>query len=98
LQGLRGETGDGMKCPSCEADGKLSTVTLYGETATDMAIKNFYDERGGLHCHNPNLYTTPWQCSYGHEGVIVIRHGCNFGCIYEREEKVEVRLRPRLVA
>lgn len=56
-----------MKCPTCIAEGKTSTVTRGARRSTLMASVEFWDENGMHHPrHNPNTVTTDYRCSNGH--------------------------------
>src|SRR5271157_5764914 len=57
-----------MKCPICEKEGKLSYVTAGTTTSTLLAYFPVYDELGRAKpCSDPNIYTTQYRCSNGHE-------------------------------
>jgi len=56
-----------MKCPQCQQEGKKSIITIGFSTTTLMSTHAYYDEDGKYHFHNPNITTTEYSCSNGHE-------------------------------
>ena len=67
------------KCPVCQLEGRLSTVTV-GSSHTTLAYSPpFYDEQGRLHYHDPNGHTTYYRCSRGHDFYEVRITPCPWG-------------------
>lgn len=56
-----------MKCPQCESTGMRSQVFPGPRYTTLMSSHSYYDEDGRLHHHDPNVSTTQYKCSNGHE-------------------------------
>jgi hypothetical protein len=55
-----------MKCPTCVAEGKKSTVSVGIGMTTCAYYTPFYDEDGKYHYHDGNITTTELSCSNGH--------------------------------
>ena len=58
-----------MKCPECEKAGEKSCVYPQGSSRTMLMGCEYYDEEGRYHQHDPNVTTTGYRCSNGHEWV-----------------------------
>jgi len=58
-----------LRCPVCQERGYTSTVYIGMTTETAMAIHSYYTEEGWLITNNPNIATTHYQCSRGHEFI-----------------------------
>lgn len=70
------------KCPFCVEEGLKSILYPNGSSETLMGWKSYYDEEGLYHSHNPNITTTNYSCSNGHNYNIEIKYGCyNCGTI-----------------
>ena len=65
-----------MKCEACVRDGKRSTVHELSSITTSLQSNYFFDEDGEHHFHNPNVTTSSWRCSNGHEFVREGRSEC----------------------
>jgi hypothetical protein len=65
-----------MKCPECIRLGLKSTIRMGGTTTTSMGFSDHYDEDGQFHSHDPNSRCTTFQCSHGHQGVILDSRKC----------------------
>jgi hypothetical protein len=61
-----------MMCEKCRAEGKKSKVYIGAQTSTLMAPPPaYYDENGRLVVPpDPNVYTTEYRCSNGHEWTV----------------------------
>lgn len=56
-----------VKCPTCQQEGRTSTVTATNEMTTLIATVREYDENGLLlHRDNPNQSIITYRCSNGH--------------------------------
>ncbi len=55
------------RCPQCVNENKRSSVYPGLQMVTAMAGIAYYDEDGGFHYDDPNIYTTEYKCSNGHE-------------------------------
>ena len=55
------------RCGLCMVDNKKSKIEIGPSHMTQMGIKRFYDEEGWYHVHDPNIETTNYYCSNGHE-------------------------------
>jgi hypothetical protein len=56
-----------MICPECSVEGRKSKVYPGLSTVTLMASAPYYDEDGEYHDHDPNITTTRFACSNGHD-------------------------------
>ena len=65
-----------MKCKECVANGQKSKVYPGYSTTTCAGVQTFYDEDGKFHIHDPNVTTTTYTCSNGHEWVEDKRSKC----------------------
>ena len=65
-----------MKCPECVKLGMKSVLHASGGITTLMCGQYFYDEDGVYHSHDPNLTTTEWHCSQGHQGYKREKKAC----------------------
>lgn len=54
-------------CQQCQTTGVTSTVTRLGSMSTLLGFNTHYDEQGVFHSHDPNVRTTSYRCSNGHE-------------------------------
>ena len=71
-----------MKCPECVKVRGRSVVTEGGGRTTLMSPNNYYDEDGIFHSHDPNITTTTYSCSNGHEWTDKSKSSCpncNYG-------------------
>lgn len=64
------------RCPECVKEGRRSRVWVGNSRATAAYSPPFYDEEGRYHHHDPNSYTTEYECSNGHRWTETIRHKC----------------------
>lgn len=55
-----------MICPTCQAEGKTSTIRIGERMTTLMYCAPFYDEQGAYHHHDLNIKTQSYSCSQGH--------------------------------
>ncbi len=55
-----------MKCPECIKNGEKSCVYIGMRTSTTMSTSCYYDEDGKLAINDPNITTTSYSCSNGH--------------------------------
>ncbi len=55
-----------MKCPECLKEGKRSRVYVGESSTTAMRTFSYYDEDGEFHHDDPNITTTSYSCSEGH--------------------------------
>lgn len=53
-------------CPECIKEGKKSSINIGPRFSTSMNIIEYYDENGYYHFENPNIITTHFSCSNGH--------------------------------
>ena len=58
-----------MKCPTCVAEGKRSTVTQGTSTTLALYVPIQWDENGDL-IERPGLTSTNYSCSNGHEWTV----------------------------
>ena len=56
-----------MKCPQCVIENEKSCVYPGYSTKTLMATHCYYDEDGKFIYYDPNITTTEYKCSRGHE-------------------------------
>lgn len=56
-------------CPVCVEKELKSTVRPGMSTRTTMGWDQYYDEKGVYHSDDPNISTTEWYCSRGHEWI-----------------------------
>lgn len=54
-------------CPECQKQGLTSNVFVGISTSTALYYEPYYDKEGNYHDENPNLITTEYHCSNGHE-------------------------------
>lgn len=75
-----------MKCPKCEKVGQKSSVQEHGTFATSMFVKRYWDDDGEkIHNHDPNIYSTSYSCSQGHEWAMSRIGSCG-SCDFGGEE------------
>ena len=78
-----------MRCPTCEAEGRASTVQERGSVQWCMSWSAFHDTAGVRHSHDPNRRTTDCACSNGHTFQVYSWPTCGApGCDYGGEERV----------
>ena len=58
------------KCSQCAKENKKSSVYIGSSWSTLMNSTSFYDKEGRYHYHDPNITTTGYRCSNGHEWSI----------------------------
>lgn len=66
-------------CPECRQTRQRSRVRVGPTITTCMAGDRFYDERGVFHDHDPNVRTTSYRCSLGHEWTTSTLLSCPAG-------------------
>ena len=62
-------------CPVCVNKDLKSTVWAGISTRTAMGWNRYYDENGVFHDDDPNIRTTKWYCSRGHEWTETCQSG-----------------------
>jgi hypothetical protein len=67
--------GDVKFCPVCKLLGLKSVIIEGMTTSTAMGTISYFDEDGKYHYDNPNIYTTNYRCSLGHEWQESTRNG-----------------------
>jgi len=67
------------KCPVCQLEGRLSTVTIGSAESTLLSPEPYYDEHGRFHVHDPNVTTVTYRCSHGHPFYQLHQSPCPFG-------------------
>ncbi len=65
-----------MKCATCVATDRRSTVTSSGGFTTLMGWSPYYDEDGQYHSHDPNTHSASFHCSNGHDWQTSARPEC----------------------
>lgn len=78
-----------MKCPECIKQGLRSRVkpdlTPKIRHAVYIIVKTYWDEDGVYHSHDPEITTTHYLCSNGHEFSKTRQNPCGApGCDYGR--------------
>lgn len=86
-----------MICPACQRSAQKSKVYVHGSYTTAAHHPGYYDEDGRYHNHDPNLTTTAYRCTKGHEWTTVAggKCWCGWNANPAPEEK---RNRPTLVS
>jgi len=65
-----------MICPEC-GKARLQSRVYIGVSSTTLAYSPpFYDEEGRYHDHDPNIRTTQYECSNGHQWAETTRPSC----------------------
>jgi hypothetical protein len=69
LPGFMTELPDVKKvfCPKCLENSQSSIVRVGMSARTLMYVNKYYDENGKYHYDDPNITTTDYYCSQGHE-------------------------------
>jgi len=62
-------------CYQCYEEGFENELEFQKMSQTVMAVNEFYDD-DGLHHHDPNVISTYYKCSEGHELVLMERSLC----------------------
>ncbi|PWU07235.1 MAG: hypothetical protein C5B43_00645 [Verrucomicrobia bacterium] len=78
-----------MKCPECIKEGKKSTLNIGGMSVTAAGYRNYYDEDGDYHHHDPNKHKTYYSCSNGHifyKEYYTPCNSCNFNHSETKDE------------
>jgi hypothetical protein len=56
-----------MICKECQSRGVKSSIHELGSMTTLMGVSRSWDEDGNERLHDPNVTTTHYRCSNGHE-------------------------------
>lgn len=81
-----------LLCPQCLKIGKKSMV--FGETPWEqigdyLPEKEYYDETGKRHVHDPNRVVSGWKCSNAHRFRWYVRAGC-IACAKVQDHQFEI--------
>ena len=87
LRPIRIGTNWNHKCPVCQLEGRLSTVSLMAsglefiETTayTRLPTEAYWDEQGRFHVHDSNVTTVTYRCSHGHPFYQLHQSPCPLG-------------------
>lgn len=55
-----------MICERCKQNGVKSTIDVFN-TKNLCEFKQFYDENGQFHLHDPHVFEADYRCSKGHQ-------------------------------
>lgn len=83
-----------MICEMCREAGETSIVRVLGTKETLIPKDHYWDEEGQEHLHNPNIVTTKFRCSNGHQITEISSWECF--CGYKACEAKTTYLRPGL--
>jgi len=61
-----------IQCPQCRDAGQTSEVRRGISTTTTEYWEPYFGEDGKKHHHNPNVATTLYKCSEGHQWAITV--------------------------
>ena len=56
-----------MICRYCKESGRTSRLYIGTAYRTAMGVTHYYDEQGHLHQDDPNVTSTDYHCSNGHQ-------------------------------
>ncbi len=76
-----------MICDECKFEGKLSKIYLTRHDMPKEQPKEFYDEAGKFHSHDPTINRFNLNCTNGHTWVIDKVTGCK-SCDYGSKKRV----------
>ena len=75
VAGIQESSDNRVFCPVCVKESLKSTVRSGMETYTSVDWFPYYNEDGAWHSDDPNIGTTKWYCSQGHEWTETCQHG-----------------------
>jgi hypothetical protein len=59
-----------LECPTCRENGKKSKLEYICVDSQCMDIREFVDDNGKYHLHDPNPKAYSFNCKEGHQFII----------------------------